>query len=132
MSSWLRRFFRAFSMLLGIALCIFAARRWTWYCTVPKTSPLHWCGNCAMAAIGVPMELGLFGLLLILFAGSRGRLKAGGTEALWWVATAIGLLVSWLGDSEGSLMFLVAFLPLLWQRLRQLMCSWLWPQRRTT
>jgi len=128
MSTWLRLLFRGFSGLLGIELCMFAARRWTWYCTVPKTSSLHWCGNCAMAAIGVPMELGLFGLLLLLLAASRGR-PASGTEPLWWVAALIGLIVSWLGGLEGSLMFLVAFPPLLWRNVRQLVCSWLW---RTT
>src|SRR5450755_5061453 len=82
--------------IVGLLLIAFALRRWNWYSTLPRTSSLRWCGNCAMAAIGFPVELGLVGYLLILGSATRGRLELQ-TDLMAWVLVFAGVCCNVIG-----------------------------------
>jgi len=53
----------------------FAAHRWKWYCSVPKELSRRWCGNGTLGTIGIPLELGIVGALILLQLASGGRAR---------------------------------------------------------
>lgn len=56
---------RRISVLLGVFAVWFAVERWLWFHTLPRHASPRFCGNCFLAAVGVPTELGLLGLFVI-------------------------------------------------------------------
>jgi len=97
--------------LLGIWL---AVERWLWYLTLPRYASARLCGNCFLAAVGVPTELGLLGLLLV--AGSFPETRLRGTGALYWCAAALGVFLTPV--VLGVPLFAVTFVMLLWRMIK--------------
>jgi hypothetical protein len=117
-------------VLLGISgplLVAFAIHRWVWYSTIPKTSSLRWCANCAMAAIGVPVELGLVGCLFILFSASRGCLPLSANHLAYWALVVVGAC-----SVIGAPLFALGFIPLFCTYAYHFVKSWLWPHSNTS
>lgn len=50
---------------VGLAGLVFATQRYIWFASLPASSFALRCGNCRMIAVGVPLELGALGLLLM-------------------------------------------------------------------
>ena len=73
-----------------------------------------------MSAIGLPMELGLVGFLLILMAARRGSRRAIEYSPVLWIVLVFGLLAG----IEGMLLFMMGFVTLLWDYSRVFARSW--------
>ena|ERR1700722_11513515 len=76
--------------LLGVLGVWFAVERWLWFHNLPRHASARFCGNCFLAAVGVPTELGV--LSLVLAFGSVLKVPyRGAYVACWWCA-AVGVL----------------------------------------
>ena len=56
---------RLMILVAGLMAIAFAISRWFWFHHLPRFASARFCGNCFLATVGVPTELGLLGILLI-------------------------------------------------------------------
>ena len=64
--STLQRSIRVAISAAAISVIAFAIHRYVWYSNLPRLASARFCGNCFLAAVGVPIELGLLGLVSLL------------------------------------------------------------------
>jgi hypothetical protein len=79
-------------MAFGLFGVWFAVERWFWFHTLPRHASTRFCGNCFLAAVGVPTELGLLGLLM--FAGSLLKIPYFNRNASTWFFAAVSILLT--------------------------------------
>lgn len=72
---------------IGLWLLFWMWGRWQWYGGLPPRAAARWCGNCMMAAIGVPTEAGLVGATLVLRAAIPPRRRRGWAANLVYAVT---------------------------------------------
>jgi hypothetical protein len=70
----------------------FAVQRWLWFRTLPRFSPVRFCGNCFLGVMGVPTELALLALLWA-FVSLLG-IRSDGDEAVYWCSALAGILLT--------------------------------------
>src|SRR5579864_1112839 len=92
MKKWLRWLGLAAMAIAGMLLCWWAVVRWNWYCGLPRMSSVRFCGNCFLAYVGVPLELGSVGLILIVRALLSPTCPWSRSEVPWWLLLIFGLL----------------------------------------
>jgi hypothetical protein len=109
MALYLRRLARCLAVVLGTLGVSFAVNRWLWFRTLPRLADAQLCGNCFLASVGVPIEMGLLGLLLA--AGSQLGIPCRGRDLAYWSGTAIGVYFTPL--VLGAPVFAFSFLALL-------------------
>ncbi len=93
----------------GVLGVWFAIQRWLWFHTLPRHASARFCGNCFLAAVGVPTELGLIGLLVV--AVSFFKIPYRGRNMIYWCSTAVGVLLT--PEVIGVPLFAFAFLMLM-------------------
>jgi hypothetical protein len=81
---------RCLLFIAGLLGIWFGVRRWLWYQTLPRHAPARFCGNCFLAAVGVPVELGLVGMLLALIVVFNVRPRSDDFYA--WLSIAIAIV----------------------------------------
>ena len=94
---------------LGGTLCWWALQAMHWYRSLPRLSDARLCGNCYLAAVGVPYVCGWFGAILILqvFSAEARRITEGRLIAF----TVMLLGVAGMPD---FLAYVAAVLSLIW------------------
>jgi hypothetical protein len=92
-------------MALGIFGVWFAVERWFWFRTLPKHASARFCGNCFLAAVGVPTELGLLGLIVL--GASLLKIPKNDRSLICWCCAAAGVLLT--PEVIGVPMFAFAF-----------------------
>jgi len=108
----IRLFFFAAKRLpiaFGVLGVWFAIHRWLWFHTLPSHAPARFCGNCFLAAVGVPTELGLLGLLAV--ARSLLGFPCNSRTVMYGCFAAMGILLT--PHVIGVPLFAFAFLMLL-------------------
>src|SRR5882762_4669149 len=103
--------------LLGLLSVWLAAERWLWYLALPRFASARFCGNCFLAAVGVPTELALLGLLLV--SGFLLGIHPQGSDAAVLAPAALGVLLTPM--VLGVPLFAVPFLVLLWRTIKALL-----------
>lgn len=97
-------------LLFGFSLLAiyFAVHRWLWYLSLPRRADARICGNCFLASVGAPIELGLLGIVFILrhLLGIRSD-----GSAAWWLIAAFGVCTTAM--VIGVPCFAIAFVGLL-------------------
>src|SRR5216683_1219231 len=78
--------------VIGLAGMFFAVNRCFWFASLPQSSFARRCGNCFLGAVGVPLELGALGLLMIL--ASTLRVQYTRTHIVALSAASIGVLLT--------------------------------------
>ena len=96
-------------MAFGALGIWFAFERWSWFHTLPRHASARFCGNCFLAAVGVPTELGLLGLLVL--AISLLKIPYGNRNVIPWCGAAIGIFLT--PAIIGVPLFAFAFLALM-------------------
>jgi hypothetical protein len=81
---------RRLPLLLAVLGLCFAVERWLGFHTLPRHAPVRFCGNCFLAAVGVPTELGMLGILLA--CGSLLKVPYRGEYLVCWWCAAAGVL----------------------------------------
>lgn len=109
MASFIRFATSRLPLAFGVLGVWFAVARWCWYHTLPRYAPARFCGNCFLAAVGMPTELGLLGLLLACF--SLLKIPYCGRNLVYWCCAAVGVLLTPV--EIGVLLFAFAFLMLM-------------------
>jgi hypothetical protein len=93
------------------ALCVsFAINSLVWLHGLPRSSSGRYCGNCFLAAIGVPIELGLLAVLWTLASVLNIRWR--GTNAVYWCCALVGILLTPV--ALGFPLFVFSALALTW------------------
>jgi hypothetical protein len=83
-------------MALGVLGVWFAVERWLWFHTLPRHADARLCGNCFLAAVGVPTELELLGL--VVAGASLVKVPYSYRDATcWWLAAGIFLTPAVIG-----------------------------------
>jgi len=102
---------RGLRIALSLSAVWFAVEKWFWFQTLPKHSSARFCGNCFLAAVGIPIELGLLGLLVI--AASLLGIPFRGENSIYWCTAAVGVFLtpSIIGVPLFAIAFLVLMLP---------------------
>jgi len=67
----LMRLITRLSSVTGLVLVGLAIWQWVWYAQLPPHASARWCGNCYLGAVGIPTEIALLGLLLIVHAAAE-------------------------------------------------------------
>ena len=96
-------------MAFGVLGIWFAVERWFWFHTLPKYASARFCGNCFLAAVGVPTELGLVGLLVL--AVSSLKIPYCNRNVVLWGCAVLGIFLT--PQLIGVPLFAFAFLALL-------------------
>jgi hypothetical protein len=96
-------------LVFGVLGVWFAVERWFVFHTLPRYAPARFCGNCFLAFVGVPTELGLLGLLVAAF--SLLEIPYCGRNVIYWCCAAVGVLFTPVGI--GIPLFAFAFLMLM-------------------
>ena len=78
--------------VFGLLTMGFAVERWLWFRTLPRTASARFCGNCQLAAIGVPIELALLGLLVV--AASVLKYPYRSHDFVYWCLAVFGILLT--------------------------------------
>ncbi len=79
-------------LAFGVLSVWFAVQRWRWFHTLPRYAPARFCGNCFLAAVGVPTELGLLGLLVV--AVCLLKIPFHGRNVIYGCCAAVGVLLT--------------------------------------
>src|SRR5258708_8726831 len=79
-------------LVLGVLGVWFALERWLWFRTLPRFASARFCGNCFLATVGVPTELGLLGLLVA--SGSLLKIPYRRSDLIYWCCAALGVLLT--------------------------------------
>jgi hypothetical protein len=61
MTHVIRQIGQLIAVTFGVSSFTFAVKRWLWYSHLPGHADARICGNCFMAAVGIPSELALMG-----------------------------------------------------------------------
>ncbi len=76
--------------LAVLAICV-AVERWLWFQTLPRLPDARLCGNCFLAAVGIPIELGMLGSITasscLLKIPFRSRFSS-------WCCAVVGVLLT--------------------------------------
>lgn len=83
---------RVLAGVAGSAAIAFAISRWFWFHHLPRFASARFCGNCFLATVGVPMELGLLGILLVSIGMSKSPLRW--RSLLGWLLAAAGIYLT--------------------------------------
>jgi hypothetical protein len=100
---------RRLPLAIGILGVWFAVERWVWFHALPRRASARWCGNCFLAAVGVPTELGLLGVLVV--AASIVEIPNRNRNVIWWFCAVLGVFLT--PEVVGVPLFAFAFLALL-------------------
>jgi hypothetical protein len=92
MAVLVRRLASGLRIALGLVGIWFAFYQWLWFLKLPKHASARFCGNCFLGAVGIPIELGLLGLLLA--AGPLLGIHFGRDRLVDWGLAAIGVLMT--------------------------------------
>ena len=79
-------------MAFGVLGVWFAVERLLWFHALPRHAPARFCGNCFLAAVGVPTELGLLGLIVV--AVSLLKTCVSDRNVPYWCGAALGVLLT--------------------------------------
>src|ERR1035438_6482760 len=105
---------RWIQILLSVVPVCFAIERLVWLRHLPRSASARWCGNCLMGAVGVPIEVGLLGIVWVTAALLRVRWSS--IDAVWWCSAVVGIVLSPL--ILGVPVFVFALVALLWSTLK--------------
>ena len=83
---------RRLPMAFGALGIWFAVERWSRFHTLPRHASARFCGNCFLAAVGVPTELGLLGLLVL--AISLLKIPCCNRNVIPWCCAAMGIFLT--------------------------------------
>jgi hypothetical protein len=99
-------------LAFGIFGVWFAVERWFWFQTLPRHAPARFCGNCFLAAVGVPTELGLLGLIVL--GASSLKIPKNDRSLICWCCAAVGILLTpaVIGVPVFAFAFLVLIFPI--------------------
>jgi hypothetical protein len=99
-------------MAVSVLSVWFAVERWLWFRTLPRHAPARFCGNCFFAAVGVPTELGLLGLLVV--AVSVLKIPYSVRNVIYWCCVVLGVLLTpaVIGVPLFAFGFLVLMMPI--------------------
>src|SRR2546423_151467 len=100
-------------MALGVLGIWFAVERWFWFHTLPRHASARICGNCFLAAVGVPTELGLLGLLVL--SVSLLKIPYRNRNVIHWCCAAAGIFLTpaVIGVPLFAFAFLALMLPIM-------------------
>jgi len=112
MSLSIRPWTRWLAVLLGVLGISVAINRWLWYRTLPRLAEARFCGNCFLASVGVPIELGLLGAYLLSACALNVRTNG---DAFDWTCVVAGVLLTpvVLGLPVFAFGYLILILPVL-------------------
>ena len=99
---------------MGTAGVWFGVERWPWFRRLPRFADARLCGNCFLASVGVPSEIGLLGLLLVAVLALR--VRPNGTDILWWCCALVGVLLT--PFIIGVPVFTYSFIALVWPSVK--------------
>lgn len=116
LTAW--RLFRCVRIALGLAAILFAGVQWAWFQRLPQSAFARRCGNCLLAAVGVPIEMGLVGLVVVAAALSGVRWGWRCRPLDGWVSVTLGTLLT--PYVLGLPLFAFGLLVLTGEMLRQL------------
>jgi hypothetical protein len=100
---------RRLPLAFGILGIWFAVERWCWFHTLPRRASARWCGNWFLAAVGVPTELGLLGVLVAV--ASIVEIPNRNRDFIWWFCAVLGVRLT--PEVVGVPLFAFDFLALL-------------------
>ena len=83
---------RGLAIALAVLVVAFAVQSWRWFRALPGYAPARRCGNCFFAAVGVPTELALVGLLVIAILLLKIPSRA--DDILYWICAVAGVLLT--------------------------------------
>jgi hypothetical protein len=98
-------------LTLGVLGIWFAVERWLWFQTLPRLADARLCGNCFLAAVGIPIELGMLGFIMASSCLLKFPLRG---SYISWCCAAVGVLLTpaVLGVPLFAFAFLALALPI--------------------
>jgi hypothetical protein len=91
MVAFVRLLTRWLPLPVGVLGVWFAVERWLWFQTLPRLADARLCGNCFLAAVGIPIELGMLGF--VMASGSLLKIPLR-SRYIAWCCAAIGVLLT--------------------------------------